>query len=276
MSDRCLSLAWLTVRGAHPLEHIDAAVAGGFDAVGLRLVPPTPGDPLVPVVGDEPLLRGLGPRLAGSGLTVLDVESVWIGPDIDIPALRPALAAAQRLGSRNLLTMGNDGDTARLTDNFGQLCQEAARFGLQVGMEFAVYTHVPTIQAAEALVQKAGQPNGKVLIDALHFARSGGTPAEVVRLDPARLAYCQLADARGPRPATGDALRTEARGGRHLPGDGELPLAELLDALPESLPVGVEAPCAATAGLSVVERGRLAGLATRRFFESYQRRDVPR
>ena len=272
MTGRSLSLAWLTVRGAHPLEHIDAAVASGFDAVGLRLVSPTPGDPLVPVVGDEPLLREIVARLEGTAITVLDVESVWIGPDLDIPALRPALAAAQRLGSSNLLTMGNDPDLARLTDSFARLCEEAARFGIQVGVEFAAYTHVPTLQAAEALVRKAGQSNGKVLIDALHFARSGGHPPEIAAIDPARLSYCQLADARGPRPATGETLRAEARGGRHLPGDGELPLAELLDALPGDLPIGVETPCADTASLPVAERARLAAAATRRFLDGYRRR----
>ena len=79
-----LSLGWLTVRGAHPLEHIDAAVAGRFNAVGLRLVPPAPGDPMVPIVGDEPLIREVLARLDSNGVGVLDVETVWIGPDIDI------------------------------------------------------------------------------------------------------------------------------------------------------------------------------------------------
>src|ERR1700712_2047154 len=93
----CLSLCWLTVRGAHPLKHVDAAVAGGFNAVGLRLVPPTPGDPMVPLVGDEPLVRELLASLRHNAVNVLDVETVWIGPDIDIAALLPALDLAQRL-----------------------------------------------------------------------------------------------------------------------------------------------------------------------------------
>ena len=173
-----LSLCWLTVRGAHPLEHIDAAVAGRFNAVGLRLVPPAPGDAMVPIVGDEPLIREILVRLGSTGVSVLDVETVWIGPDIDIRGLRPAMEVAQRLGSHNLLTMGNDPDPGRLTDHFAALCDEAAQFGLHVGMEFAAYTYVPTIQAAHSMVQRAARPNGKVLIDALHFARSGGTPEQ--------------------------------------------------------------------------------------------------
>lgn len=269
-----ISLCWLTVRGAHPLEHIDAAIAGRFDAVGLRLVPPSPGDPMVPIVGDEPLIRAILSRLGDRGTTVLDVETVWIGPDIDIAALHPVFEVARRLGCRNLVTMGNDGDEARLTENFGRLCEAAAQFGLDVGMEFAAYSKVPTIQAAQRLVAAADQANGKVLIDALHLARSGGTPQQLAGLDPARLAYCQICDARGPRPTDVAALLAEARGGRLPPGEGELPLAALLDALPAGLPIGVESPCAEYAGLPVVERGRLAGLATHRFLDRYRRRET--
>ena len=76
-------------------------------------------------------------------------------------------------------------------------------------------------------------------------------------MDPALLGYLQLCDApaapphgiggAGPdaaRPAgqRGDDAVLEARTGRLLPGEGELPLAELLGALPDSLPVSAEAP----------------------------------
>lgn len=264
----CLSLCWLTVRGAHPFDHIEAALAGGFNAVGLRLVPPTPGDPMVPVVGDEPLARELLARLADNQLRVLDVETIWVGSDTDVVALRPVLELARRLGCSNLLTMGNDRNEARLTESFARLCEEAASFGIDVGMEFSAYSAVPTIQHAERLVRAAAQPNGRILVDALHLARSGGTPADVAALDPRLLAYCQLADARGPRPLDNTALMAEARAGRELPGGGELPLIDLLRAMPAGFPMGVEAPCQAHAGYSVVERGRLAGSAIAELFGS--------
>jgi sugar phosphate isomerase/epimerase len=269
-----LSLCWLTVEGAHPLAHIDAAIAGGFDAVGLRLVPPAPTDDLFPLARNEPLIREVLAKLAGTGITVLDVETVWIGPGFDIARLRPALETGQRLGAGNLLTMGNDADEARLTDTFARLCEEAAKFKLRVGMEFAAFTKVPSVRAARRLVEAAGQPNGRVLVDTLHVARSGGTPADLAALDPGSLEYCQIADARGPTPAGVDALRTEARGDRYLPGEGELPLAALLDALPAGLPIGVEAPCAQHAGKSVIERGRLAGAALHRFLDRYRGREA--
>jgi sugar phosphate isomerase/epimerase len=266
-----LSLAHLTVLDAGPLELIEAAIAGGFDAVGLRVVPPAPMDALVPVVGNEPLIRRILERLGDTALTVLDVESIWIGPATDVAELRPALEVGHRLGARNVLTMGNDPEEGRLTAPFARLCEEGARLDLHVGLEFAAFTHAASIQQAQRIVTAAGQPNGCVLVDALHLWRSGGTPEDVRRLDPRQLRYSQICDARGPRPIGSDALRREARGDRHYPGVGDIPLAAILDALPEDLPIAVEVPCAQDAGLPVAERARRCGEATRRFLDRYRR-----
>jgi sugar phosphate isomerase/epimerase len=269
-----LSLSHLTVLDAHPLELIDAAVAGRFNAIGLRIVPPSPRDVIVPVVGDEALIRRLLARMRDTAIDVLDVETIWIGPDIDVAALRPAFEVAQRLGTKNVLTMGNDPDEARLTASFARLCEEGAKFELRVSLEFAAFTHASSIQQAHRIVGNARQPNGAVLIDALHLVRSGGTPGDILRLDPRLLAYCQLCDARGPRPATADALKREARRERYYPGTGDIPLASILDALPEGLPIGVEAPCADDTALPVTERARRCGEATHRFLARYRRSSV--
>jgi hypothetical protein len=47
---------------------------------------------------------------------------------------------------------------------------------------------------------------------------------------------------RGQPVSEGDDAVLEARTMRLLPGEGELPLTELLGVLPDSLPVSVEAP----------------------------------
>ena len=51
---------------------------------------------------------------------------------------------------------------------------------------------------------------------------------------------------------------TEARTGRLLPGDGEMPLRELVDALPPDAPLAVESPVADLAGRPLTERTHLA------------------
>jgi sugar phosphate isomerase/epimerase len=99
-----------------------------------------------------------------------------------------------------------------------------------------------------------------VLVDALHFSRSGGIPAHIGQVDPALLRYAQICDASADVPAPTDtaALIREARTGRLLPGEGALPLAELVAALPAGVPLAIEAPCRATAELPPAERARRA------------------
>jgi len=263
-----LSLAHLTVLDAHPLELIDAAAAAGFAAVGLRIVPPMPTDAIVPVIGDAALIRRLNDRLRDTGLRVLDIEAIWLGPQTEVAALEPALATGRQLGARCVLAVGNDPEASRVVDNFARLAELAAGFELAVGLEFIPYCCTATLGEARRIIAAAAQPNTGVLLDALHLVRSGGSAAELELPGAAPILYSQICDARGPRPATIEALRREARAGRYYPGEGELPLAQILRALPAQLPIAVEAPCAEYAALPVAERARRCAAATGAFLES--------
>jgi sugar phosphate isomerase/epimerase len=108
------------------------------------------------------------------------------------------------------------------------------------------------------MVQRSKRANAAVLIDALHFSRSGGTPGDVAQVDPALFRYVQVCDAVPDMPRDVDGLIREARTGRLLPGEGTLPLAALVAALPAGTPVSVEAPSRATAHLPAVERAKRA------------------
>jgi len=79
-------------------------------------------------------------------------------------------------------------------------------------------------------------------------------------VDPALFRYAQICDAGPDMPGPGDtpALIREARTGRLLPGEGVLPLAELIAALPATVPLAIEAPNRATADLPAVERAKRA------------------
>jgi sugar phosphate isomerase/epimerase len=265
-----LSLAHLTVLDAHPLELIDAAAAGGFNSVGLRIVAPMANDRIVPVIGDEALTRQIERKLADTGIDILDVEAIWLTPDSDVSSYIPTFETGARLGARHVLMVGNDPDEARVIDNFAHMCTLAAPFGLKFMLEFIPYCQTATVEAAHRVVTRAGQPNSGVLVDALHRSRSGGSPADLEILDPAWLSYCQICDARAARPTEVAELRNEARTGRLYPGQGTLPLTDLLDALPEGIPLGVEAPYAEYADRSPIERGKLCGASTHRFLDEYR------
>jgi sugar phosphate isomerase/epimerase len=267
---RRISLAHLTIVDADPLELIDAAEAGGFDMLGLRIVAPMATDRIVPVVGDEALIRRIEVRLRDTGLRILDVEAVWLTPDTAVGSLIPVLETGQRLGASHLLTVGNDPDNARVADNFARLCEAARPFGIKPTLELIPYCQTGTLDAALQLVAKAAHTNAGILIDALHLIRSGGRPELLRSIDPTLLDYCQICQAGGQRPPNTGLLRAEARGNRLYPNspEGRLPLADILAALPSHLVIGVEAPCATYSHLSPVERGRLCGDSTRAFLNT--------
>jgi sugar phosphate isomerase/epimerase len=264
-----ISLAHLTVLDASPLELVDAAHTGGFDSIGLRIVAPTAGDSIAPVIGNEVLIRQIEQRLRDTGIDILDIEAIWLGPDSDPESYEAAFETGGRLGARHVLVVGNDPDEARMTANFARMCRLARPFGLKLMLEFIPYCHTATVESAHRVVTAAGEPNAGVLIDALHLSRSDGSPADIRKLDAEWLSYCQICDAVAVRPPD-PGLRTEARTDRLYPGEGGLALHELLDALPPGIPLGVEAPCLRYARLPVAERARLCGEATRRFLDAYQ------
>lgn len=96
---RLLSLAHLTVLDADPLALIEAAAAGGFGAIGLRIVPPFVTETIVPVVGDADLQRRVKWRLRDTGIALLDIEAIWLKPESRIEEIRPALETGAEFGA---------------------------------------------------------------------------------------------------------------------------------------------------------------------------------
>lgn len=258
---RRLSLAHLSVLDTTPPELVSVAAEAGFDTVGIRLTAaPSVGVPPYDCLRDGPILRETLARLRDTGVSVLDTEFLRFEPDQPVGVPDGFLDVSARLGARYVLVMSAEPHEARTIERFGALCDRAAGYGLQVGLEFAVYTGVRTLAQAADVVAKSKRANAFVIIDALHFSRSGGLPAHVAAVDPALLRYAQLCDAGADMPAPTDtpALIREARTGRLLPGEGVLPLGELIAALPADAPLAIEAPCRATAGLPPLERARRA------------------
>ena len=101
-------------------------------------------------------------------------------------------------------------------------------------------TEVKTVGDAVRLIADSGANNAVITVDAVHLARSGGSPADIAALDPALIGYLQLCD--GPAVMPPESFLWEAGTERLLPGDGELPLRELAAAVPTGTVIGVEAP----------------------------------
>ena len=263
---RPISLAHLTVLDTTPPELVTVAAAAGFRSIGIRLTAtPSVGVPPYDALHDGPVLRDTLHRLADTGVSVLDTEFLRFEPDQPVGVPEGFLEVSARLGARNILVMSAEPEEARTLERFDELCDRAAGYGLHVCLEFAIYTGVRTLADAARVVATSKRSNASVLIDALHFSRSGGLPAHVAGVDPSLFRYAQLCDAGPDMPGPTDtpALISEARTGRLLPGEGVLPLKELVAALPASATLAIEAPCRATAHLPALERAKRAHRALR-------------
>lgn len=217
-----LSLAAGTVLDVAPPDAVDVAAATGWDAVGLWFDPAT---------WTPARTAAVGRRLEDTGVTTLDVEPVILGRGDDNG--EAVVDVAAELGARHVLVASGPAERGEVVDRFGALCERAAGSGVVVVLEFLPIFSVGTLAAAVGIVEEVG--NGGVLVDTLHLARSGGSPND---LGPVRdlLPYLQLADATA---SPTDELREEALHGRLLPGEGALPLSDVLDAVPD-VPISVE------------------------------------
>ncbi|MFI6774344.1 hypothetical protein [Nocardia sp. NPDC050412] len=97
----------------------------------------------------------------------------------------------------------------------------------------------------------------------MHLIRSGATPSDLATLDPNLIGYVQICDV--PRYPTIPDYMAESMTERLGPGAGELPLFEILSAIPPSTVVSLEVPqlTEARSGVSHYDRIRPAVEATR-------------
>jgi sugar phosphate isomerase/epimerase len=244
----------LTMLDVSPPELVTIARNAGFDSVSLRVAASTPGEESWPMTAGSPMLEETVRRLDDTGIRVLAVEVVRIGPGTRREDYEQALEAGARLGARYVTVNSDDPNIERASETFAAMTADACTYDLRPLIEPITYTRVSNLDEAIYIAERSG--GGGILLDALHFQRYGGRLAQLRSLDPDLLSCVQLCDApltpptRLPRPrklprgqsTDGTDLQLESRAMRLLPRDGGLPLAQFLTALPESIPVSVEAP----------------------------------
>jgi sugar phosphate isomerase/epimerase len=135
----------------------------------------------------------------------------------------------------NTVHMAGRPDTPRdaMAEALGKTAARARTHGFELYLEFIPGTGMPDIGTAAWLLEQAGEPNIGIMFDTRHLARSGGVPADV----PAYVRHIRAVQVSDLKWATRDDLN------RMMPGDGDLPLAQMIRpviaALP-GLPIGIE------------------------------------
>lgn len=261
-----LGLECLSAFGLHPVEFIRIAAGLGCSHVTLSLSPSPNRLPTYPDVTfrhDPALRREMRAALADGGVAVGMVEGFAVVPDGSVDQFAADLDTAAELGARGVCTVSIDRDRGRTHDQFARLTELAAERGLDTTTEACAGVYRKLDLAVEA-ARVVAHPRFSLLIDTMHFFRSGATLADLAALDPALIGHVQLCDV--PMPAVIDSYMEEALYERRCPGDGDLPLGAFLAAVPEHVVVGLEIPIRseAEAGIGPAERMARCVAAARR------------
>jgi len=248
-----IGIAHLTLLRLSPPELVTTAAEAGYDFVGIRVKAVTEGEHQYPMQPGSPMSRETLRRLDDTGLTVRDIEFLTLRPDTGPDDWQPALEAGAALGASTFSVVGVDDDPARLTDTLARLTADGAAYGIRPTLEPISYQPVSRVADAAAIARATG---AAVLLDALHIQRGGSSLDDVRALEPELVPCLQLCDAPSAVPRTlelpaelplgmkadGSVLQVEARVQREVVGEGGLPLAELLAAVPAATPISVEVP----------------------------------
>lgn len=231
-NQQLISLAAGVVQEFPVQDVVYAAAKAGFNAVGIwcELDSWTPAQTM-----------RIKTALNDTGLVALDIEVAWFQPGEPVDRQDKFVDIAAEIGARNILCVSSEPDINATKKRFEHLCRKTEGTDIRVAIEFLAITKINTLAKALEVVNEVNHPAGAVLIDALHLSRTGLVAADLTAIEPRLLPYIQLCDAGAELLDTSmDGMLEDALYLRKLPGEGELPLHELLDVLDPSIPLSLE------------------------------------
>lgn len=114
--------------------------------------------------------------------------------------------------------------------NLREIADIGSAYGVRFQIEGAAWTPIHSLEDCLRLIDETGRDNVGLVIDFWHFwASRGAEPADIARLGAELIYGVHIAD--GYRPAVGDPWVHETALRGVLPGEGDIPIAEWMDAV---------------------------------------------
>ena len=189
------------------------------------------------------------------GVSISLCEGFGIKPDADVRGYAADLEILQELEVPRINVASIDSNVNRTFDQFARIAEMAHTCGIETTIEVGPGP-VPNLAAALAAWRYVGKPYFRLLIDTMHFFRSGSSVSDIAELNADVIGYVQLCDV--PLVSKYSSYMEEALYERLVPGTGELPLLELLAALPNDVVIGLEVPQRSLAEAGVGPHERVA------------------
>ena len=230
--DHILSLAAGSLPEFQPEQVAHAAGEAGFGHCGFTIEPEH---------WNGAARKATKAAIAEHDLSVLDVEVVWIPQGGQLTDDHKRIVdAGLDLGAANILVVSSEPDPGRTADALHQLCLWAAPGSMRVALEFLMITAVQSMDSALDIIRKADHPAAALLIDTLHFQRAGHLPGALDTVEERLLPYTQICDGQSDCVPGFEAYLEDAIDLRSCPGEGDLPVADMIKALPEQIPLSLE------------------------------------
>jgi sugar phosphate isomerase/epimerase len=263
VSAPAIGIEFLSGFGMPPVDFIHHAADLGCGHVSLGLAPFSFNPlnyPAWSLLEDESLRRDVRRALNDRGVRITLGEGVLIRPGVDIADSKRQIAALCELGAEGVNVVPLEPERARCFDQLAAFASLTRELGAAPMMEFGPLFSIPDLPTALAAAEQCGDL--RLVLDALHFARSGAKVADLAAAAPA-IGYVQLCD--GPLKADRETYLNEARFERLAPSEGEFPLAEMVALLPGERVWALELPMLAKAlgGAGPAERLASAVAAAR-------------
>jgi sugar phosphate isomerase/epimerase len=253
-----LGIEMLSVFGMPPVEYVNLVADLGCRYVTAGLVGFAPlkslGYPPFSLRGDAALRREVLAAMADRGVSMSLGEGLLIVPGVDVSSYAADLDVMVELEIPRINTVSLEPDRARTFDQLAALTALAADRGIATCLEPVLGLSIADLPTALAAVEYVGRDDLSLLIDTMHVARFGANADDLRSLPTERIGYIQLSDTTlQPKMAN---YAEEAIFERLAPGEGELPLADLLAALPGDRVIGLEIPMRSRAesGVSAYDR----------------------
>jgi sugar phosphate isomerase/epimerase len=114
---------------------------------------------------------------------------------------------------------------------FATLCEEVGRIGATVSLEPMPHSIIRNIDDGLAIVEAADQPNGGLMVDIWHVARSGDPFSKIAKIPARFIKAVELDDADEVAVGT---LFEDTIYNRRLCGEGALNPVEFIDAIQQA------------------------------------------